>query len=118
MEQIDGAVARLWSRLVTGEKVDLPTWEVEHPAARPDIFRRPTEAWPVGQTCDYVMSFGDGSRVHAQCMNVNGQSFVRIHRDRFDPDHSIGNLVLHGLTETPIGVAFGIVALIILSQSA
>lgn len=103
MERIDDAVARLWTRLVAGKKFDLPGWQVEHPERRPDIFTQPAGAWPVGQSCDRVWRRADGSRVHAQCMTVNGRSVIRLHRDRFDPDHSFGHFVLHGLTETPVG---------------
>jgi hypothetical protein len=103
MERIDNFVYRLWARLVAGEKFDVPGWQVEHPEDRPDIFSQPGGTWPVGQSCDHVWRFDDGSRVHAQRMRVNGQSVIRLHRDKYDPDHSFEHFVLHGLTETPVG---------------
>jgi len=111
MERIDHSVTRLWKLLVAGKKIDIPGWQVEHPEHRPDIFSQPPVAWPVGQTCDHVMRLQDGSRIHAQCMTVSGQSVIRLHRDQFDPAHSFVNFILHGLLETPIGVAVGVVAL-------
>jgi hypothetical protein len=113
MERIDRVVASFWNRLVTGEKIDLPAWQVEHPRFRPDIFTQPGEAWPVGQSYDYVWQLTDGSRIHAQGMTVNGEFVVRIHRDKFDPDRSLGHLVMHSLTETPVGPVLGVFALIL-----
>jgi hypothetical protein len=112
MERIDDTVRRLWSRLAAGQKVDLPADEVEHPEDRQDIFSQPPGAWPVGQSCDHVWRLADGSRVHAQCLEVGGRSAIRIHRDKYDPAHSFAHFVLHGLTETPIGPALGAVALV------
>jgi hypothetical protein len=111
MERIDDAIRRLWNRLVAGQKIDLPGNEVEHPEDRPDIFSRPPAAWPIGQTCDHVWSFDDGSRVHAQCVRVGGRSVIRVHRDKYDPAHSFAHFILHGLTETPVGAALGVVAI-------
>ena len=117
MERIDQVVTRFWTRLVAGEKIDLPYWQVEHPGSRPDIFRQPGEAWPVGQAYDYVWQLQDGSRIHAQGMPVNGELVVRIHRDKFNPNHSFGHFLLHGLAETPIGpILAGLVLVFAISK--
>lgn len=91
-----------WPALVAGQKV----WINVHPNAHPkfDLTFRANVGWPDGQSCDYTISYDDGSRIHAQCYGyLNGWLRIRLHRDRYDPDRSFGNFLLHGLTETPVG---------------
>lgn len=100
-----------WAALVAGHKVWLELSPHEHPqwcaAFRSNV------GWPDGQSCDYTLSFGDGSRLHAQCFgNVPGRVRIRLHRDRFDPENSLINFVLHGLFETPAGPALAGIALL------
>jgi hypothetical protein len=118
MERIDQAVTRLWGRLVRHEKISIPSWQIESPESRPDLFSQPNGAWPVGQYCDHVWRLGDGSRIHAQCVSVGGQPMIRLHRDQYDPDHSFEHLVLHGLVETPIGPILGLALLVVLVGQA
>ena len=89
-----------WPSLAAGHKIWLEVSPHDHPkwcsAFRSNV------GWPDGQSCDYTMSFGDGSRMHAQCYGaINGSVRVRLHRDRFDPDKSLANFLLHGIFETP-----------------
>jgi hypothetical protein len=107
MQRIESVVQQLWSRLQNGEKVDVPTWAVEHPSSRPDLFGVPPEAWPMGQTCDFVWQLGDRGRVHAQCFEANGTKTVRLHLDKWDPERSIGDAIMHLLFETPAGPLIG-----------
>ncbi len=119
MERIDDFVRRYWPQLMRGEKIEVPAAWIEHPASRPDLFGVPPGAWPVGQTCDYVWRLREGGRIHAQCFGRNGSPMLRVHLDRFDPDRSFGDLLLHAIHETPVGpilgaaAAIGAVALII-----
>jgi hypothetical protein len=51
-------------------------------------------------------------------MTTGGQSVIRLHRDQYDPAHSFANFILHGLIETPIGLAIGVLALaVVVSKS-
>lgn len=118
MHTIECTLNRIWPKLTRGEKVDVPVFEVEHPADRPDLFRPPPGALPTGQTCDYVWRLEDGGRVHAQCFQVGALPTVRFHVDRFDPERSPADWLAHALFETPLVPALAVagLALIVVSQ--
>lgn len=103
-----------WNHLVRGKKlwVTIP-WH-SHPKHHPDF--RTNGGWPVGQRSDYTMSLQDGSRIHVQEFDGEaGRHRLRVHRDAYDPEQGLGNLLLHGLVETPVGpilAAVGTIALI------
>ncbi len=105
-----------WSRLGAGKKFTIRASEFLHPSRDPSFRERP--GWPVGQTCDYVASVTDGSRVHAQCFTQDGEAVIRVHRDEWDPDHSLGNFIKHALFETPAGPILGALALIAIARKA
>jgi hypothetical protein len=115
VESIDDFVRRNWQALVKGAKPEVSAHALEHPRSRPDLFLQTGEAWPVGQTCDYVWPLEDGSRVHVQCIDSPQGPRTRVHRDRWDPNRDIGSFVAHGLFETPL---VPIVALICLGALA
>jgi len=112
MQRIELVVQQLWPRLRNGEKIDVPTWAVEHPSTRPDLFGVPPAAWDMGQRCDFVWRLGERrGRVHVQCFNQNGVPTLRFHVDRWDPDNGLGDAIMHLLFETPAGPLVGLVAL-------
>src|SRR5687768_10660111 len=99
-------------RLSKGEKIVLEERLLGHPSHRRDLFR-PVDGFPDGQSCDCALSLDDGSRVHVQCYRcqVHGNALLRVHVDRWDPNHSLGHFVMHGLFETPVGPVLGIAAI-------
>ena len=117
MERLETIIRRYASELWAGRHVELSALRVEHPAWRPDLFSPLPTAWPVGQQCDFAHRVGDGSRIHAQCFVRDGQSKIRFHRDRWDPDAGLANWLCHGLFETPAGPALLSLAAIALITS-
>lgn len=105
--RLESAIREHLPALKRGKSIDLDPAIYEHPADRPDLFRRPKSAWPVGQTCDFVLPLKDGSRVHAQCMTEGGREVIRLHRDAYDPDRSAKHWLLHAVNETPAGPLLG-----------
>lgn len=93
-----------WQALERGEKLIVSDWWwLGHPSRWPQLFTRGT-GWPVGQDSDYMMALQDGSRIHVQCFTAkDGTAQLRMHRDRWDPDAGLAELVLHALGETPVG---------------
>ena len=118
MERIENVVNRYWKNLLAGQKVHIPTWAVEPIEGRPDLFAVTTQAWPVGQTCDYIWRLPAGGRIHAQCCTYEGQQTLRFHLDRWDPQRTFGDFVAHGLFETPIGPVLGAVLAVSLVAAA
>ncbi len=114
MHSIECTLRRIWPQLVLGEKVDVPLYEVEHPASRPDLFRPPPGALPTGQTCDYVWRLDEGGRVHAQCFQVGAQPTVRFHIDQYDPERSPMDWLAHAVFETPLVPALAVAGLALL----
>ena len=113
-QRIDDFVRRYWSVLQAGRKIEVAADEIEHPAARRDLFVVPPAAWPVGQSCDYVWRLDGGGRVHAQCFTRDGRGMIRFHVDRWDPDRSPGDAILHAIRETPLGPVLGVAAVLAL----
>lgn len=111
MEPIDCFVRRTWVALENGEALEVAAHAIEHPLARPDLFLRAGEAWPVGQTCDYVWPLDDGSRIHVQCIDSPQGPRIRVHRDRWDPNRDLSSLIAHGLFETPLLPILGVICL-------
>lgn len=101
-----------WKQLEAGRKLWLSVGEYGHPRHHAGFTKN--DGWPVGQSCDYTMSMSDESRIHVQCFGLKtGGSRLRIHRDAYDPDSGLGNLLLHTVFETPVGPALGIVGMAI-----
>lgn len=95
-------ISAQWKSLVAGHKIWITVPLHHHP--KWCLLFRANAGWPVGQSCDYTISYGDGSRLHVQCFGaVGGQLRLRLHRDRFDPDQGFLSWILHGLVETPVG---------------
>jgi hypothetical protein len=86
----------------------VPEDGVEMPEWRPDLFRKPEAAWPVGQCDDFVVSFCDGSRLHVQRFVDRGLRWLRFHRDRWDPACGPGHTLAHLTFETPLGPVAGL----------
>lgn len=101
MKSLQKVIQQNWDLLYRGKTIQYSLNEVEHPAERPDQYRRLVYAWPVGQSCDYAQSLCDGSRIHIQCKGHK----IMIHRDRWDPEKDFASFVLHGFLETPIGLS-------------
>ena len=103
-----------WNELVAGKKLFVREDAFGHPSLRRDLFN-PGDGFPDGQTCDYMMPLQDKSRIHVQCYrNTHGVPMLRVHRDRWDPDHDLESFVKHALLETPVGPALAGVASIAL----
>lgn len=96
-----------WSQLSAGFKLAVPPW-LPHPGRAG--FRRLSVGTPHGQVADWGLSFTDGSRVH---LHQFADGAIVAHRDRWDPDSTLGRLLAHILLETfagPMLVAAGVVA--------
>jgi len=104
-------IASNWVALAAGKKIWINVRPGDHPRFS-TLFKANT-GWPAGQHCDFTASYRDGSRVHVQCFATErGMLRLRVHRDQFDPDQGVLNLVLHGLLETPAGPMLALVALV------
>jgi len=83
-----------WPQLTAGAKIEAPD-HLPHPTHAG--FNPESIATPEGQCADWVLSFDDGSRVHVH-EHCDGRRVV--HRDQFDPNQGLGNLVAHLVFET------------------
>lgn len=103
-----------WNDLAAGKKLFLREDVFGHPSSRRDLFR-PGDGFPDGQSCDYMMPLEDKSRIHVQCYRDEaGAPMLRVHRDRWDPDHDFESFVKHTLFETPMGPALAGIAIVVL----
>ena len=94
-------IRRNWKQLTLGRKLWVTSDFYSHPRHLRGF--RVNIGWPVGQSRDYTMSLGDGSRIHVQEFGQKGGLYrFRVHRDAYDPDQGLGNWLLHGLLETPV----------------
>ena len=86
-----------WADLESGKQIDVPA-----ALARPASvgFREGDVAEPAGQCRDWILSLEDGSRLHVHEYKTG---LMRLHRDRWDPDRSLGHLAKHMLFETTGG---------------
>ena len=85
-----------WPQLAAGVKVAAPDY-LPHP--KQGGFGPESIATPEGQCADWVLSLADGSRIHVH-EHCDGRRVV--HRDRYDPNQGLGNLVAHLVFETPL----------------
>lgn len=85
-----------WEALTEGH-VPVPAW-LPHPAR--SGFKRLQFSTPFGQVADWGLSFDDRSRIH---VHEHGDGHLVAHRDKYDPDVNLGNLLAHVFTETPVG---------------
>lgn len=92
-------LASSWPYLRTGAKLPVPR-DLPHP--RTVGFARPRLAEPRGQVADWVMSLGDGSRLHAH-EYANG--VIVAHRDAVDPARGPVAAAWHFLREARAGRA-------------
>jgi hypothetical protein len=93
LEWLDANIAGYWDR----GKLVAPDW-LGPPAA--EGFKQLPIASQEGQVADWALALSDGSRVHVQEF-PDGRRVV--HRDKYDPGHSLVNMVAHLLLETPWG---------------
>jgi len=102
-----------WAQLVGGSKLEAPTY-LTHP--RYSGFGTELLATPQGQVADWVVAVTDGSRIHVhECADRR----LVVHRDRYDPNRSVGYLVAHLVAETAlVPVLLLVVAVVIASRSA
>jgi len=89
-------IASAWTKLKSGAKIDAPRY-LPHPQHAG--FSPESMASPEGQCADWVLPFNDGSRIHVH-EHCDGRRVV--HRDQFDPNQGLGNLVAHLVLETPL----------------
>lgn len=108
-----GWIASVWPRLKARAKVEAPAC-LPHP--EDGGFSPESIATPEGQCCDWVLSYDDGSRIHIHEF-CDGRRVV--HRDQYDPNQGLGNLIAHLALETPLVPALLIgVGLVAVVQSA
>src|SRR5262245_47815138 len=97
-----------WPKLREGTKLEAASY-LPHPKTAG--FSPESIATPHGQCADWVLSFNDGSRIHVHEYS-DGRRLV--HRDRYDPNQGLGNLIAHLTFETPLVplvlLGFGILA--------
>lgn len=99
-----------WSDLVGGAKIVAPQ-HLPHPQF--SGFLKEQIATPGGQSADWVLSVTvDGSRVHVHEF-ANGRLVV--HRDRYDPNRSLGHLIAHLVAETPLVPVLAVVGIFALA---
>lgn len=89
-------IASVWSRLKAGTKLEAPA-HLPHP--EDEGFSPESIATPEGQCADWVLSYDDGSRIHIHEL-CDGRRVV--HRDQYDPNQGLGNLIAHLAFETPL----------------
>jgi hypothetical protein len=100
--------------LGVGAKVNVPSY-LPHPQYAG--FSKELVATPEGQVANWTLSVpADGSRIH---VHEFADGRLVAHRDRYDPNHSLGNLVAHLLFETALVPVLLVVGFVFLAgQSA
>ena len=106
-------ITSAWPMLTQGAKIEAPS-SLPHP--RYSGFSAESIATPEGQCADWVLSFDDGSRVHVH-EHCDGRRVV--HRDQFDPNQGLLNLVAHLVLETAlVPIALLVVGAVAAARSA
>lgn len=85
-----------WPKLTAGAKLEVPR-HLPHP--KHAGFSPESIATPEGQCADWVLSYNDESRVHVH-EYCDGRRVV--HRDQYDPNQGLGNLLAHLVFETAL----------------
>jgi hypothetical protein len=89
-------IATAWPKLASGAKLEAPR-HLPHP--KHAGFNSESIATPEGQCANWVLSYNDGSRIH---VHEHGDGRRVVHRDQYDPNQGLGNMIAHLVFETAL----------------